>query len=71
MLIVIFSLTEHRMAPSGESLTFDGGSKTIATPVLDVALVGLLFRVGLLEGLAEGDDGEEGIEVSVVGISSG
>jgi hypothetical protein len=60
MLIVVFSLTEHKIRPFGDSLTFDGGSKTIATPILDVALV--LFNGGLAEG--DGGEREEDIEAS-------
>jgi len=72
-LIVVFSLIEHKIRLSGDSLTFDGGSKTIATPVLDVALAGLLFKGGWLTGVAEekGGEREEGIEASRVVTNAG
>jgi hypothetical protein len=58
MLVVVFSPTGHKIASFGDSLTFDGGSKTIATPVLDVALVGLLFKRDWLTGFVEEEDEE-------------
>src|ERR1041384_4562719 len=53
MLIVTFSLTEHRILdPSfGASLTFEGGSKTMATPNFEIALSERLFFVSGTGGL--------------------
>ncbi len=40
--MLVLLLTEHKVSPLGEVLTFEGGSNTLAKPVLDVGLEPLL-----------------------------